>query len=244
MVKVSVLVPTFNSESTIHKTLAAILAQTENSMEVIVYDDASSDKTCEIIEKEFPQVHLIRGKANQGAGAARKILVYQATGRYVAFCDSDDVWNEKKLELQLATPQIDNALVICDYEIFDEYNKKLGTKRNKARISPRAMLLRNVVPTSGVLLNRRFFLNVEFPKLRKRQDYALWLNLLKANKMEIVNIQKPLFSYMVRKGSLSNNSKVGLLKWNYLMWRHEQKKNVAASVILTAINAAMKVLLR
>lgn len=106
---ISVILPTFNRAHTLKRALASVFGQTRQPDEVIVVDDGSSDSTAEVVS-EFPDVRFLRLEKNQGAAHARNVGIEAATGTYVAFLDSDDVWLTNKLEVQLsrmhAAPQI------------------------------------------------------------------------------------------------------------------------------------------
>lgn len=97
--RVSVVIPCFNTERYIAATLRAVLAQTGASLEVIVVDDGSTDGSAALVERDFPQVRLIR-RANAGVAAARNTGIEAASGDWVAFCDADDIWLPGKLAAQ------------------------------------------------------------------------------------------------------------------------------------------------
>jgi glycosyltransferase involved in cell wall biosynthesis len=96
---ISVLIPAFNAEQYIAITLESVLAQTDPCFEVIVVDDGSTDRTKEIVRQFAPRVRLIEQR-NCGPAAARNLLLAEASGKFVAFLDADDVWNPTKLAVQ------------------------------------------------------------------------------------------------------------------------------------------------
>jgi glycosyltransferase involved in cell wall biosynthesis len=100
MSTVTVLIPAYNREDYIREALDSVLGQTRPPDEVIVVDDGSSDRTAEIAES-YAGVIVLR-QANGGASAARNHALGVATSEWIAFLDSDDVWREDKLELQMA----------------------------------------------------------------------------------------------------------------------------------------------
>lgn len=101
MARVSVIVPTFNRVATVGRALSSILGQTVVPDEVIVVDDGSTDGTVDMVRR-FPGVKLICLEVNAGAAHARNVGIRAATGDFVAFLDSDDLWLCNKLEVQLA----------------------------------------------------------------------------------------------------------------------------------------------
>lgn len=102
--KVSIITPSWNSEKYIEKTIESVQKQTYMNWEMIVVDDCSTDRTVEIVEKiseEDPRVRIIRQEVNGGAAKARNRSLCEATGRYIAYLDADDIWKPTKLEKQV-----------------------------------------------------------------------------------------------------------------------------------------------
>lgn len=101
-VGVSVIIPTYNRLSMLKQALDSVLFQDyRNSIEIIVVDDNSQDGTSAFIRQKYPSIHLISLKQNVGAYAARNLALKQAQGRYIAFLDSDDLWEPKYLSAQI-----------------------------------------------------------------------------------------------------------------------------------------------
>ena len=101
---VSVIIPAFNAAEYIRQTLHSVLAQTYQSLEVIVVDDGSADATCAIVEEfveKDTRVRLVR-QCNAGVGAARNTAIRLARGEYIAPLDADDIWFPEKLKKQVA----------------------------------------------------------------------------------------------------------------------------------------------
>lgn len=99
---VSAIVTTFNSSETVLRSIESIQAQTMNDLEIVVVDDASQDKTVDVIQSvDEPRLRLVRNERNRGIGGAKNVGVENARGQYIAFLDSDDTWESLKLETQL-----------------------------------------------------------------------------------------------------------------------------------------------
>ena len=101
--KITIVCPTYNSEKFIRTTLDKVFNQTFNNYELIICDDGSTDNTINIIEEIFNdnkniQCKLIRNK-HKGPGAARNECIKHATGNWISFLDSDDLWEKNKLEV-------------------------------------------------------------------------------------------------------------------------------------------------
>lgn len=113
---VSVVIPTYNRESSIKDSLESVLRQTFTDFEVVVVDDCSDDDTLSVLaEIKDPRVRVLRHSANRGAGAARNTGVRAAQGTFVAFQDSDDEWLPRKLEKQLLALERFDATAIGVY---------------------------------------------------------------------------------------------------------------------------------
>ena len=112
--KVSVVIPSYNSSSYIMDAVKSVLNQTYDNLEVIIADDASTDDTRAVIRKiREPRVKLIERTENGGAAAARNSAIRAATGRYIAFLDSDDYWLPDKLSKQIGKMQEEAASCSC-----------------------------------------------------------------------------------------------------------------------------------
>ena len=115
---VSVIIPAFNAAEYIRQTLNSVLAQTYQSLEVIVVDDGSEDGTgchCRGIREKDARVQLVR-QCNAGVGAARNTAIRMARGEYIAPLDADDIWFPEKLEKQVARMEQngeETGLVYC-----------------------------------------------------------------------------------------------------------------------------------
>src|SRR5580658_2196955 len=115
----SVIIPAHNRELYVGEAIESALRQTRPPDEIVVIDDGSTDRTAEIARSFGKSVHCL-SQSNQGIGAARNAGLQAARGNLIAFLDSDDLWLERKMEIQtaflLAHPEID--LVACHMKPF------------------------------------------------------------------------------------------------------------------------------
>lgn len=98
--RVSVVIPTYNRADKVGKTIDSVLAQTFSDLEVIVVDDGSSDDTGKVLAEKYGQHIRYYAQPNQGASVARNRGIAEARGEWIAFLDSDDLWEKDKLEWQ------------------------------------------------------------------------------------------------------------------------------------------------
>ncbi len=118
MDKVSVLIPVFNRELFIQDSLDSILTQTYKDLEIIIYDDGSTDNTVKIIEqnmKKDPRIKLIKGLINKGVGHARNELLKACITKYACWHDSDDQSQPKRIHSQYNQIKDTNKLVFCKW---------------------------------------------------------------------------------------------------------------------------------
>ena len=123
--KVSIIVPTFNREKHLDTALRSVFNQTFVDFEVIVVDDGSTDGTEAVVEQYqgfYPEKVRYFYQSNRGPGSARNLGIQKAVGEYIAFLDSDDVWDSRKLGHQVSfleeNPDIGG--VFSDYYAFDK----------------------------------------------------------------------------------------------------------------------------
>jgi glycosyltransferase involved in cell wall biosynthesis len=104
LVKVSIIVPTYNRAHVVGRSIKSALGQTYRDFEIIIVDDGSVDETFDVVKPFFkhPQVRYLRHEENKGHQSARNTGIKNASGEYIAFLDSDDTWIPKKIELQLS----------------------------------------------------------------------------------------------------------------------------------------------
>ena len=101
---VSIVTPVYNAERFIKETIDSVIAQTYKNWEMILVDDCSSDSSAEIIDeyvKSDSRIKYMKNAENSGAAVSRNAGIEAAEGQYIAFVDSDDVWESEKLEKQL-----------------------------------------------------------------------------------------------------------------------------------------------
>ncbi|MEM6718269.1 MAG: glycosyltransferase [Bacteroidota bacterium] len=223
---VSVITPTYNTETFISDTIDSVRAQSYTNWELILVDDASSDRTVEILHEyasidDRIKVHEL--ETNSGAAIARNTAIEKASGSYIAFLDADDLWKPEKLAKQIAFMQEkDIAVSFSSYELMDEQGRSLE-KMIKAlpKVNFSKMLKSNYIGNLTGIYNAEQLGKVYMPNIRKRQDWALWLTLVQKVGFAY-SLEEPLAKYRVREDSISSN-KLNLLKYNYTIYRKALK---------------------
>lgn len=235
--------PTYNAESTLEKSIGSVLAQSCNDFEIIVVDDNSTDGSVEIVRElalTEPRIKLIEHQSNLGAGVARSTGIKNSKGRFIAFLDADDLWKTKKLEKQISY-MIDSDCYFCCswYDIQTVYGDRLGTRKPPRLISYEALLYENVIGCLTVMIDTDFFGRRSMPYIRKRQDYAFWLSLLREVDYCFC-LQESLSIYQVRPNSISSN-KLEMIAFNYKMFRQCEKFGITKSTFYVVLNILNKI---
>lgn len=244
-IKVSVVIPCYNSEGTIVRAVNSVLSGKILPFEILIYDDCSEDNTVKIIEENFKSNSLItltKGIENKGAGYARDILLKNANGDFVAFLDADDWWYPEKLEMQIEKIKAENYdIVTSGYDIYDEELQKIGSRFQIKNINYFTMHLTNWLPTSMTVFRKNLIGAQEMPKIRRRQDYGFWIKLFAKNyNLRCFVINQPLGGYTRRLDSLSA-SRIKNLKANFTMFRKVMRYRTIIAVLLVCINMAFRI---
>lgn len=243
---VTVIIPVYNSEKYISKTIYSVINQTYEDIEIIVIDDCSSDGSLEIVKqlkRENPMIQVIAFEENLGVAYARNKGIDLAKGQFVAFIDADDIWKPDKLEKQVGF-MIENAydFTFTSYEYISEeglYKNKMV--RVPERINYNQLLKNHIIGCSTVVINIDRIGKFQMPLLRKGQDTATWLKLLKTIDFAY-GLDIPLMEYRIRTDSLSNN-KFKAIHRTWILFRKSENKNVVTSFYLLVrhiINAVKK----
>lgn len=230
---VSVITPTYNCGTFIAETIESVQAQTYQEWEMIIVDDCSTDDTKVVVEKFIASDSRIKYyclEENSGAAVARTKAMELAEGEYMAFCDSDDLWMPDKLEQQLKFMQDNNYAFSCTaYEQMDEKGNSLGRViKTVDKTDYNRLLLDCPVGNSTVMYNAGVMGKFEVPNIRKRNDDALWLQMLKKEKY-IRGMPDVLMRYRIRSNSLSGN-KLKVVKYHWILYREIEHLSVVRSV--------------
>lgn len=235
---VSIITPAYNSAAFIARTINAVIAQTYTHWELIVIDDKSADDTCDVVKQYINAGHnikLIALPENKGVANARNVGLTAATGKYIAFLDSDDVWLDEKLSIQVKMMEEHNyPMTFCAYHRVNENDKIISGKIPVPKtVNYSQLLWHNVIIFSTSLTLRSAIGDLKFKKAG-HEDWIFWLDLFKKCGGGY-GINQPLAYYRVRENSISanklkaagftwkiyrENEKIGLLKAAYLFTRY------------------------
>jgi len=191
---VSIIMPAYNAEKYIADSIKSVLAQTYSNWELIVVDDGSTDGTAAVVQEFAGRDNRIRYifQENGRLGKARNTGIRNAAGSLIAFLDSDDLWVETKLEVQLRTMVENNAdVVYSNAYVFTDENPANETEKLRSTIGKfsgpdffDSLVMRPQIPVLTVLLKKTALAKTglfeEAKPYHGSEDYDLWLRLAKA----------------------------------------------------------------
>lgn len=233
--KVSIITPLYNSEKFLQNTIESVLNQTYRNWEWIIVDDCSTDSSKKIIEKytcKDKRIKYFLLESNSGAAVARNFGLRNSKGRFIAYLDSDDLWDQEKLEEQVEFMCKYNYEFTCtDYEVIDEE----GNLKNKIVHMPHEinynLYLRNtIIQTVGVMIDISIIDKelLYMPLIRRRQDAATWCKILKKG-FNCYGFNRKLASYRRVSTSLSSN-KFKAVKGTWYLYRNIEKLSLIKSI--------------
>lgn len=220
---VSIIMPTYNSEAFVGETIDSVIAQTYPNWELLIVDDCSSDGTCNLVEnyvRSDSRVRLFRQECNQGPAAARNLALRESKGRFVAYFDSDDLWVPEKLSHQLAFMEKGGiGMCFTSYETINEDGSHRNYVHVPESIGYKGFLKAPVTCTHTVMFDTEKIDRslLVMPNLRKRQDGATWLRVLRSGVIAY-GLDEILAKNRKRKGSVSSN-KLSAMRFTWHLYR-------------------------
>lgn len=240
---VSIVVPVYNAEKYIEKTIRMVQAQTFTDWELILVDDCSVDESVEKIKPFLSdKIRLIRKEKNEGAAEARNTGIDNMRGRYLAFLDADDVWRREKLEKELAfMKEKDCAFCYTSYEFGNEEAKgtgkvvKVPETLNFRQALPRTIIFTTTVLFDTAKIDRKLLRMPNVPS----EDTATWWQILKAG-YTAYGLNENLAIYRRPGKSLSSNKFVAV-KRIWFLYRRQAGLSVLQSAYYFVIWAFLAV---
>jgi teichuronic acid biosynthesis glycosyltransferase TuaG len=236
--KVSIVMPAYNSSAFLTESIQSVINQTYTNWELIIIDDCSKDNSVEIIKSfclKDNRIKLLETKHNSGSPTLpRNIGIETAEGRFLAFLDSDDLWESDKLDSQLKL--FEDKFVAIAFSNYEKINEK-GLSSDRKIIAPLSvnynqLLNGNVIGCCTCVIDikkvgKNYFFN------QGHEDYALWLSILRKG---FIARNSGLISakYRVRNSSVSSN-KFKTILWVYNIYRKNENLSYINSIYYTLI---------
>lgn len=235
---VSIIMPSYNTGRFIKETIESVLVQSHSNWELIIVDDCSTDNTDEIVGQYLADTRIcyIKNEKNSGAAVSRNRALRKAKGKWIAFLDSDDLWEQDKLEKQISFMQ-DNGydFSYTNYIEIDEESKANGKIVSGPKcITKHGMYNYCWMGCLTVMYDAEKVGLIQIADIKKNNDYAIWLKVCTKAKCYLLN--ETLAKYRKRSGSISNHGYIKLIKWHYKLYREAENKNPILSFVLTIRN--------
>ena len=237
---VSIIMPSYNCGQYVEDTIRSVQAQTYQNWEIIFMDDCSPDDTVRrvsVLREKDPRIKLFQNKSNSGAAVSRNNALREAKGRWIAFLDSDDIWEPEKLEKQVQFMEENGySFSYTGYQEIDSYSKPTGVFISGPKhVSKQGMYNFCWPGCLTVMYDRDKIGLIQIEDIKKNNDYAMWLKVCK--KADCYLLDECLAKYRRgRVGSVSSHGIMTMIGWHYKLWHEAEKRSVIASLWLTGVN--------
>lgn len=237
---VSIIMPSYNCGRFVEETIRSVQAQTYQNWEIIFMDDCSTDDTIHKVSsmrEKDNRIHLYQNISNLGAAVSRNNALREAKGKWIAFLDSDDLWEPAKLEKQVKFME-DNGYKFsytCYSEMDGDGNNTGVTVSGPSKITKKGMFAFCWPGCLTVTYDRETIGLLQIEDIKKNNDYAMWLKVCK--KADCYLLPEVLAKYRRgRQGSVSSHGITTMIGWHYKLWHEAEKKNALTAAYYTCLN--------
>jgi teichuronic acid biosynthesis glycosyltransferase TuaG len=245
---VSILLPYYKNEPYVFQTIKSVLRQTYQNFElIIIFDEYFKGhhpvyQKLKDLRKKDKRIKILLNKKNLGVSKSRNKGLLSSKGKYIAFIDSDDLWNKKKLKLQIDF-MIKNKLKFChtNYYVIDKYNHKIGKFFAPKELKYSQLIKSCDIGLSTVIIDRTIVKYCKFPNIKTKEDFVVWLRLAK-KKIQIISLNRYLTYWRSTDNSLSSPI-IQRLSDAFKVYRYFQEFNLFKTfyfTILLALKSVMK----
>lgn len=235
---VSIIMPSCNTAPYIAESIQSVIDQTYKDWELIIVDDCSTDNTDEVITSLHDErIRYFKNEKNGGAAVSRNKALRKAKGKWIAFLDSDDLWNPEKLEKQIAFMKENGyAFSYTNYEEIDADGNKTGVRVTGPKKITKSGMYNYCWPGClTVMYDANHIGLIQIEDIKKNNDYAMWLKVCK--KADCYLLDECLAQYRKgRIGSVSTHSIRTMIGWHYKLYREAENEGRASSCINTVRN--------
>lgn len=237
---VSIVMPTWNCGAYVCDSIRSVLNQSYQNFEILIQDDCSTDDTFKIVDhlaNNDSRIKYESNEKNSGAAISRNNALKRAEGRWIAFLDSDDLWEPQKLERQISF-MVENGYLFSytGYQEIDNNSRYTGVfVSGPKHVSKQGMLNFCWPGCLTVMYDASKIGLIQINDIKKNNDYAMWLKVCK--KADCYLLDECLARYRRgRAGSVSSHGIMTMIGWHYKLWHEAEGKNVISSIWLTGVN--------
>lgn len=235
---VSIIMPSYNTAQYIAKTVQSVIDQSYQNWELIIVDDCSTDNTDFVVSKINDQrIIFLKNKKNSGAAVSRNRALREAKGKWIAFLDSDDLWESDKLEKQIQFMKKNNySFSYTNYVEIDVYGNETGVKVTGPKKITKTGMFNYCWPGClTVMYDASKIGLIQIHDIKKNNDYAMWLKV--CQKADCYLLDEYLAKYRKgRSGSISTHSIKTMIGWHYKLYHEAEELNSIKSIFNTGRN--------
>lgn len=243
---VSIIMPNWNCAHLIGESIKSVQTQTYRNWELLIQDDCSTDDIEQVISEYLvpgtrydARIKFARNEKNSGAAVTRNSALRRAKGRWIAFLDSDDLWEPTKLEKQLEF-MVENGyhFSYTDYQEINNEGQETGVHISGPKhVSKLGMYAFCWCGCLTVMFDCEHYGLLQIADIKKNNDYAMWLKVIQ--KADMYLLDEYLAKYRRgRAGSISTHGYTTMIKWHYRLWHEAMQMNALASAFWTCMNLA------
>ncbi len=232
---VSIIMPNYNSGKYLRETLESVFLQTYQNWELIFVDDCSTDNSLDIVrEYSDDRIRVFVNEKNSGAAVSRNIALKAAKGRWIAFLDSDDLWDKNKLSAQLSFMSTQKCAFSFTEYYFDRNDGNLRVFSPPKDVYDYYSILKHCYIACPTVIYDASLLGIVCMPTNaiKREDFACWLKILRQN-VNAHCLHKCLTTVKIHQGSVSYN-KVKMIKYQWNVYRNVEKISFVKSLYYMA----------
>ncbi len=237
---VSIIMPSFNCGDYVEDSIRSVQAQTYLNWEIIFMDDCSTDDTIRIVsslQEKDARIHIFQNVYNLGAAVSRNNALRKAKGKWIAFLDSDDLWEPDKLEKQIMfMERNDYAFSYTGYQEIDDDSKLTGVHILGPKHVTKAKMFAFCWPGClTVMYDAEKIGLIQIEDIKKNNDYAMWLKV--SREADCYLLDECLAKYRRgRAGSVSSHGIMTMIGWHYKLWHEAEGMNPIISLWYTGLN--------
>ena len=237
---VSIIMPSYNCGQFVEETIRSVQAQTYQNWEIIFMDDCSKDDTIRRVSElraKDERIKVFQNACNSGAAVSRNNALREAKGRWIAFLDSDDIWEPEKLEKQIRFMEENGyAFSYTGYQEIDSEGVLTGVEVSGPKHVTKAGMFAFCWPGClTVMYDREKIGLLQIEDIKKNNDYAMWLKV--CQKADCYLLDECLAKYRRgRQGSVSSHGIMTMIGWHYKLWHDVEKKNAVVAAYYTSLN--------